>query len=278
MTADDMEPFTLVEETQRPGPYHLFDDVVSLGSGKTADHDLQYITALREANPDMIVTASPVYNMPLRAFAAAGFAICELDTETDSFASWRGFNPPRLRQNRGTLAESVHFAKFHYQWNHEDFILYTVLNMQYILKERRDGEHVYGPSKATDALMQTVGDWLLSDQEVVWVFDLYWQRSKQLYNEVMKATWDKVCRTKLAVRPWAELSAGHPRRIDQKGPSFGHEQVLLFQAGLRGPGSTVETWLAVPWTSRKRQDHLDQGVSHSDEAVKRDEAIKRELC
>ncbi|KAK3067458.1 hypothetical protein LTR53_015670 [Teratosphaeriaceae sp. CCFEE 6253] len=190
--AADMEPFTLVEETSRPGPHHLFDDVAHLGSGKTADHDLQYITALRAANPDMIVTASPVYNVPLRAFAAAGFALCELDTETDSFASWRGFNPPALRQNRGTLAESIHFAKFHYQWNGEDFILYTVMNMQYVLKERRAAEGAYGPSKAMDALIQTVGDWLLSDQEVVWVFDQYWQRSKQLYKEVMKVTWDKV--------------------------------------------------------------------------------------
>ncbi|KAK4898928.1 hypothetical protein LTR27_003659 [Elasticomyces elasticus] len=185
------EPFTLVEEAQRPGPHHLYDNVVDLTSGKTADHDLQYITALREANPGMIVIASPAGNTPLRAFAAAGFATCELDTETDSFASWRGFNPPALRQNKGTLAESIHFAKWHYSWKSENFILYTVANMQYVLKERRDAETVYGPSKIADALIQTVGDWLLSDQEVVWVFDQYWQRSKQLYNEVMKANWDK---------------------------------------------------------------------------------------
>jgi len=49
-----MEPFTLVEETQRPGPFQLFDDVVDLASGKTADHDLCYLKALRDANPDTI--------------------------------------------------------------------------------------------------------------------------------------------------------------------------------------------------------------------------------
>ncbi|KAK1809460.1 hypothetical protein LTR12_016175 [Friedmanniomyces endolithicus] len=186
------EPFTLVEERPHPGPHHLFTNVLDLTSGRTADHDLQYISALRSANPSLIATASPAYNIPLRAFAAAGFASCELDTTTDSFASWRGFNPPALRQQRGTLAESVHFAKFHYVWRGEDFVLFTVGGMQYVLKERREGEGEYGPSGVTDELIQTVGDWLLSDQEVVWVFDGYWQRSKALYLEVMKATWDKV--------------------------------------------------------------------------------------
>ncbi|KAK4561112.1 hypothetical protein LTR86_005067 [Recurvomyces mirabilis] len=187
-----MEPFTLVEETQRPGPFQLFDDVVDLASGKTADHDLCYLKALRDANPDTIVTAIPTYNIPLRAFAAAGFATCTRDTTTDSYASFRGFNGPRLRQNKGTLAESVHFAKYRYVWNQTNFILFTVLNVQYVLIERRDGEDVLGPSKVVDQLIQTVGDWLLSDQEVVWVYDRYWQRNKQLYHEVMKATWDKV--------------------------------------------------------------------------------------
>ena len=93
----DLEPFTLVEETSRPGPHHLFDDYVSLSSAKTADHDTQYVVALREANPGMIVTTIPPGNIPLRAFAAAGFATCELDTETDSFSSWRGFVAPSLR-------------------------------------------------------------------------------------------------------------------------------------------------------------------------------------
>jgi len=188
----DFEPFTLVDETSRPGPHHLFDNVVELTSAKTADHDLQYIVALREASPGMIVTAIPAFNVPLRTFAAAGFATCELDTDTDSFASWRGYIPPALRQNRGHLGESVHFAKFRYRWNNEDFMLYTVSEMQYVLKERRDHEHALGPSHATDALIQTVGDWLGSDQEVVWVYDRYWARNKQLWREVQKASWDKV--------------------------------------------------------------------------------------
>lgn len=187
-----MEPFTLVEEASAPGPHHLFHEVLDVTSGKTADHDLQYIARLRQANPGMIVTAIPMNNVPLRAFAAAGFATCDRDTETDDFANWRGYNPPALRQNKGQLAEAIHFAKYWYNWNNESFVLYAVRDMQYVLKEVRGSEHVHGPSKVTDALIQTIGDWLLGDQKVVWVYDRYWQRSKELYRQVQKADWNKV--------------------------------------------------------------------------------------
>lgn len=188
----DIEPFTLIEESRGGERHQFFDDVLESEAAKTADHDLHYISGLRQANPGMIVTGIPAMNVPLVAFAAAGHARCELDKETDSFASWRGYRPPALRQNKGTLAESVFFAKYHYQWSHEDFILYVVGQVQYVLKERRDSEHALGPSKATDQLIQSVGDWLLSDQEVVWVYDRYWMQSKSLWKQVQKANWDKV--------------------------------------------------------------------------------------
>ena len=187
-----MEPFTLVEETGSSGPHHLFDDVLELQSAKTADHDLQYIAALRKANPELIVTAIPTYNVPLLAFVAAGYATAELDTKTDSYASWRGYNPPTKRDGQGHLAEAVTFAKYHYKWNQEDFILYTVGSVQYVLKERGESENALGPSAMTDKLIQAIGDWITSISDVVWVYDGYWMQSRELYEEVQKAGWDKV--------------------------------------------------------------------------------------
>lgn len=117
-----MEPFSIIEKEEKPhgGPHHLFDDVVELSSAKTADHDLQYIVALREANPGMIVTAIPASNVSLKTFAAAGFASIELDLKTDSFASWRGYAPARTRAGTGSLAEAVSYGKYHYKWRGED--------------------------------------------------------------------------------------------------------------------------------------------------------------
>jgi transitional endoplasmic reticulum ATPase len=124
-----MEPFTLIEETSGSSPYHLFDDVVELSSAKTADHDLQYVKSLRKANPDMIVTSIPGVNVNLRAFAASGYASCELDTDNDSFSSWRGFLAPATRSGRGNLAEQIHFARYTYKFGDDYFILVRLGHM-----------------------------------------------------------------------------------------------------------------------------------------------------
>lgn len=189
----DNEPFTLIEETGDPGPRHLFDNVAELSSAKTADHDLQYVAALRDANPEMIVTSIPNNNANLRAFAASGFATCELDTKTDSFASWRGYISPATRSASGQLGEQIHFAKYHYKWHNYDFMLYVVGNVQYVLKERLGSEKELGPSDITDRLILTIGKWQDSSMnQTVLVYDGYWQRSKDLWLAVQKANWDKV--------------------------------------------------------------------------------------
>lgn len=192
-----MEPFTLIEESgKRAGPHRLFEDVAERESAKTADHDLQYLAALREANPEMIVTAVPRSNLDLLGFARAGHAVAELDRSTDSFISQKGYMAPAVRSCRGVLAESIQFAKYHYRWGDEDFIVYVVGigwgRMQYVLKERREGEQPLGPSGATDALIMAAGDWSVSDTKVVWVYDRYWVRDAALYRGVEKATWDRV--------------------------------------------------------------------------------------
>lgn len=187
------EPFTLIEETRERGPQHLFDNVVDSSSAKMADHDLVYLAALRKANPEMIVTCIPAFNVNLRSFAASGFATCELDTETDSFASWRGYVAPAVRSDKGHLGEQIHFAKYHYKWNNEDFILYTVGNVQYVLKERLPSEPPLGPSHLTDKLITTIGAWQDSSlNQTVLVYDGYWQRSSALWQAARDASWDKV--------------------------------------------------------------------------------------
>lgn len=161
------------EREREQEPYHLFDDVLDLTSAKTADHDLQYLTALRASFPSMIVTAIPVPNIPLVSFASAGHALAELDLETDSFASWRGYVGPSLQARNGGLAESVHFAKYAYRWAGEGFVVYVVNNVQYVLKERARGEHPLGPSGMTDELIRAVGGWLLDGVSVVFSLSFF---------------------------------------------------------------------------------------------------------
>jgi len=188
-----MEPFTLIEHDLDRVPYNgyrLFNDVRKLSSGLTADHDLQYGDLLRKHHPDMVLTTIPLFNANLRAFAAMGFATYELDTEHDTFASWRGYVAPVGRTKSGTLGENIHFAKYKYTWANEHFIVYLVGSIQYVLAGRKDNEGIYGPSRVTDALILAVGNYSVDD--VVWVFDGYWYTDKNLYRQVMKSSWGKV--------------------------------------------------------------------------------------
>lgn len=61
-----------------------------------------------------------------------------------------------------------------------------------MLKECREGEHPLGPSRATDALIKTIGDWMTSIVDIVWVYDGYWRPDRSLYDQVMKSSWDDV--------------------------------------------------------------------------------------
>lgn len=191
-----MEPFTLLN---RDGPVretYLFPEMVNLESAKSADHDLQYVSYLRQQNPEMIITAVPQVNANIKAWADAGHARMTLDTDTDSYASWKGYVRPQVRSGVGALGEAIQFAKYQLQWKDESFIIYTVQvgfsSAQYILKDRAEGEGKYGPSQTSDALIMTVGEWQASDNEVIWIFAGFWRQDRNLYKQVRDASWDKV--------------------------------------------------------------------------------------
>lgn len=186
----DTEPFTLVEETSAAT---LNDKFQELLSAKTADHDIQYVTRLREQYPELTVTAVPVNNCNLSAFAASGHASAELVNEPDEpVASWRGWVPALGHGEKGGIGQTTFFAKYHYKWSSEDFVVYIVGGIQYILKEPRGGETALSTSKLVDSLIAAAGVWQYSDPEIVWVFDGYWQRSKALFDQVRKAEWENV--------------------------------------------------------------------------------------
>lgn len=135
--------------------------------------------------------------MSLLQFAAAGFATTELDIENETVIRWRGFIPPRQRGGSGGfLADSSFFARYRYRWGSEDFILYTVVigytEMQYVLKEPRGGENLQGHSRVVDALLTAIGTWRSIEPDALYVFDRYWMKSPAMWEEVQKASWDKV--------------------------------------------------------------------------------------
>ena len=190
------EPFTFVESTNDLSK-EGFNDYVDILSAKVADVDIQFSSRIRNEFPEMIITTVPASNLDLILFANLGQAFYELDIENDSISRWRGFVPPDPKGAPGFLGEIINYARYNYKWGEEYFIIfyvkfgYTVL--QYVLKEPRGSEE--GPnttSSVTDRLLKAAGDVLYKQSPGIFVYDGYWYKDKQLYEEVQKMSWDKV--------------------------------------------------------------------------------------
>lgn len=143
------------------------------------------------------MTVTFASNLHLLQFAAAGNAVAELDTKTDSVQRVRYFFGGNERQGiPDQLAEARSFAKYQYRWGTEYFIVYMIqiryYMFQYILKEPAEGESTMSQPSVTDSLINAVGKWQHSDHRYIYVYDYYWTANRQLYNEVQKAKWEDV--------------------------------------------------------------------------------------
>ena len=159
------------------------------------------LSALRGRYPDYEVTVTPD-TTGIIAFAKGGQAHAELDTSTDSFSASRMHTPARDRTSKGpgVMHDKVHFGKFNYRWNDEDFIVYKAVfprgfndvKNNYVL-HRRGHELVNGRCKVTDDLIAAATKWSSMVHEEVLVFDQEeWKKDKDLWTSVQNASWDDV--------------------------------------------------------------------------------------
>ncbi|KUJ06533.1 P-loop containing nucleoside triphosphate hydrolase protein [Mollisia scopiformis] len=185
-----------IDQDGEPGPPHVFPKFGDLTSAKLPQPIVQLLEDLREKYPDHVVTYADTYSLNLLAFAAAGLATATLDIETDSIFRVRVWQQPIRRGAIGQLAEGRGFAKYRYRWGDEDFILYcitvSIFSMQFVLKEYGPGEGQLSHSAATDTLLAQVGLWSHRTLKGIYVYDLFWRLDLALYEQVQKATWDKV--------------------------------------------------------------------------------------
>lgn len=193
----ESEAFTMVTSSSHQ---KLCDDYEEIKSGHTYSLHTSIQAALRRQYPELNLTSSPANNVPLLQFAAAGHATAELDITTDSIERMRYFYNGSARSGvPDQLAESRTFAKYHFKWGSEDFILYTVFmapyigSYNYILKEPGEGETTVSHCAVTDALIYAVGSfYAVHDENFIYVYDGYWSASRALWAEVQKANWKDV--------------------------------------------------------------------------------------
>ena len=206
-------PFSLVERSY-PFSHTVYDEYKKLYSGVTFDQDVTVTAALRRQYPNHNLTTVQASNVNLMYFAAAGKASAKLDIDTEAVRRIRGYVQGTRRGEEGSLAELIRFAKYNYNWLGEEFIVYVVqfpfFVFNYILKEPAEGESINGRSVATDLLVEAIGKWQAPSKgdhvicmylivapwdlanNFVDVFDGYWQSSRDLWDQVEKASWKDV--------------------------------------------------------------------------------------
>jgi len=180
---------------------NAFEDYTKHNSGLQISTETAIVTVLRGRYPDYEVTVTPDAT-GLLSFAKGGQAHAELDTTTDSFSAWRMHSPAKDRTSNepGVMHDKVHFGKFNYRWNDEDFIVYKAtfpqgfgqIKNNYLL-HKRGHELVNGRCKITDELIAAAMQWSSKVHEEVLVFDQeQWTKNKELWASVQNASWDDV--------------------------------------------------------------------------------------
>lgn len=177
-------------------PHQVFTDYKEMYSGRSIDLDIQITTSLRRQYPSHVLTVVPVGNCNVLAFASAGHATAFLDDTTEPAVRWRGFIGNPVRGQPGQVGQAIRFAKYHYIWESVEFIVYNMRigfdMFNYILCEPLPGEKKESFSRITDELIKAVGEWQTSIEGFVFVFDGFWTKNRQLFDEVQKARWKDV--------------------------------------------------------------------------------------
>ena len=202
----DPEQFTLVS-TQSRAEYDQtpFGDWEDHSSAQRKASLAVLSNSLRKRHPDLTLTLTQPYGCDLVGFAAADLAEAELDPAESLLV--RSYVPPakKLDGARGSIQDSIKFAKFVYRWQDHEYLVY-------IAESFRDGdfgsslytgilkapdlekcENAESRSSATDALVLAAGEWTSALHREIWVYDQgLWHKDRGLWENVQRANWDDV--------------------------------------------------------------------------------------
>jgi hypothetical protein len=169
----------------------LYEEYEEINSAHVYDWYTSIQAALRRQYPELNLTIVPEGNVPLLTFAALGNATAELDISTDSVQRFRLFEKGYVHLGiPDGVSDSRIFAKYHYRWAAEDFIIYVIEGDHFILKEPGKDETTNSHCAVTDALILAAGQFFAD--KVIYVYDADWIASRSLWDEVQKANWEDV--------------------------------------------------------------------------------------
>lgn len=179
----------------------VFDDFQKYSSHPRVSVQDAVVATLREHYPGYSVTVTPA-STGIISFAQAGQAEAKLDTTNGIIM--RSAQPAKGRagNDTGKLLDRVFFGKYDYQWNHNNFIVYTAEypklfygneQIDCILHKLDKDDATQGRSLAVDELIIAASRYTSNPHDEVFVFDQeVWTKSNELWSSVRQSSWDDV--------------------------------------------------------------------------------------
>lgn len=154
---------------------------------------------LQRQYPQLSLSVVNTYAANLTGFAAAGNAsMVRMDDDSTSLPASvqeKSYIPAarRLDGGSGVLATVYQFAKFNYTWQKYDFIVYLADTFQEPYGSTSKYFILSARESYANALIRAAGQWNAQLHGEILIFEGgRWMTSKELFQSVMKASWDAV--------------------------------------------------------------------------------------
>lgn len=163
------------------------------------------VASIRQKHPNYHLTISPSYSIDLLGFAKSrdDASYSSLIDAKDSMVE-RSFIPPARRYNDelgGSFVDRIIFACYDYSFKGNQFLVYIVdghdgqfhNSYNYVLAEDSKEDNQASAQKKVDELLAEAAKWSQDLHGEVFVFDQgYWQKNKELWQNIQKSNWEDV--------------------------------------------------------------------------------------
>jgi hypothetical protein len=177
-------------------------DFYQNAQGKRWSTEALLTDSIRRKHPKHHLTITPTYVVNLVGWAnATADVTCVPHGKAEDNMSVRLYYPPARRyndDNGGTFVQQIHFGCYDFVFKGQQFLVYVAEGSEgamyksaftYILVE----DLTELAQKKTDELITAAGNWGQELHDEVLVFDQgFWQKNKELWQNVQKSSWDDV--------------------------------------------------------------------------------------
>lgn len=181
-------------------------DYYDNAKGKRWSTEAMLVDSMRQNHPKHHITITPAYFVDLIGFGNASDDVTYFPHGNPAnVMAVRQFIPPARRyndENGGSFVQLIQFGCYNYVYKGQAYLVYIAdgadggmmkQSFTYILVEDLNMEGKAVAQKKADELLAAASKWAQELHDEVLVFDQgFWQKNKELWQNIQKSNWDDV--------------------------------------------------------------------------------------